>query len=54
VGRPGLGALVAADSDLLGGFGLDELVKRPLGELTDQVGAVADAQSIEQFGQGRI
>lgn len=30
---------------------VDQLLQRPLGEFTDQVGAVTDAEHIEQFGQ---
>jgi hypothetical protein len=50
---PVVGSLVAAGSDLLGGLGLDELLERPLGELTDKIGAVSDAERVEQLGQGR-
>jgi hypothetical protein len=32
----------------------DALLERPLGELTDKIGAVSDAERVEQLGQGRI
>jgi hypothetical protein len=54
VGHPSTAPLVAAGSDLLGGLGLDELLERPGGELTDKIGAVSSAQRVEQLGQGRI
>jgi hypothetical protein len=32
---PIIGSFVAASPDLLGSFGINELLQRPLGELTD-------------------
>ena len=43
VRHPIVGAFVAAGANLLGGFGVDQRLERPLGELSDEVGAVADA-----------
>ena len=49
-----VGAFVAGGADLLGGFGVDQRLERLLGELADEVGAVADAERVKQFGQGGI
>tara|TARA_R110002110_G_scaffold58663_4_gene166801 strand:+ start:20164 stop:20343 length:180 start_codon:yes stop_codon:yes gene_type:complete len=47
-------AFVSGGADHRGRFGLDQLLQHDLGEFTDQIGAVADAECVEQFGQGRI
>ena len=45
---------IAAGTDCFGGFGLDQLLEHPAGDLADQVGAFADADRVEQVGQVRI
>src|SRR5579875_443288 len=54
MGHTGVASLVAAGADLLGGLSLDELLQGPLGELTDEIGAVSGAERVEQLRQGRI
>ena len=49
-----VGAFVTAGADPFSGFGVDQGLERPLGELADQVGAIADTERVKQFGQGRI
>ena len=54
LGDPALGAFVAAGADRRRGFGLDQLLQRPAGELVDQIYAVGYLQRGEQIGQGRL
>jgi hypothetical protein len=47
-------AFVAAGADVLGGFELDQFLHHHAHGVTDQVDAVAGAQRVEKFGQGRL
>ena len=47
-------AFPSIGSDGFGGFGFDQLLQRPTGELTDQIGPVSNAERVEQFGYGRL
>ena len=49
-----LDAFITAGADRLDGFGLDQLLKHPAGDLTDQVDAFADADRVEKIRQVRI
>src|SRR5690606_8096754 len=48
------GALPGVRPDSGGRLDLDQLLQRPLGEFTDQVGALPDAQRVEQLRNGRL
>ena len=52
--HPGLGALVQAGTDRLGGLGLDQLLVHPLQRQPDTLHAISGVQSSEQFEQGRL
>ena len=54
VGDPGLGALVAAGADALGGFDFDELLHDHPDRLADQVDTVTGAERLEQLRHGRL
>jgi hypothetical protein len=54
VGRASLSALVAASTDLLGGFGLDQRLEDQGERLADDVQVTAGAQCIQQLVQGRL
>ncbi len=41
-------------TDLLGRFGVDGLLERPLGQFADEVAALPDAERVEQVGNGRL
>jgi phage I-like protein len=43
-----LDAFIAAGADCLVGLGLDQYLEHATGDLTDQIGAVADADRVEQ------
>ena len=49
-----LDAFITASADRLDGFGLDQLLKHPSGDLTDQVDALADADRVEKIRRVRI
>ena len=44
---PLIGAFVTAGADLASSFGVDELLQRPLGKFSHQIGAVADAERVK-------
>lgn len=49
-----IGALVTAGADRRGCLRVDQLLQRPLGELTDKIGAFREIERGEQFRNGRI
>jgi hypothetical protein len=54
LGGARVGALVTGCADLAGRLELDQLLHHHAGGVTDQVDAVASAERVEQFGQGRL
>ena len=54
LGDTAIGAFVAAGADRRRGFGLDQLLQRPAGQLADQIDAITGLQRGEQVGQGRL
>lgn len=52
--HPGIGALVRAGTDELGGLGLDQFLIHPVQRQTDPLHAISGVQGGEQFEQGRL
>jgi len=50
----GLGALVGASANGLGGFGFDQGLEHQLHASADDVEVAAGAHGVEQLGQGRF
>ena len=54
LGHASLGAFVTGSADRVGGFGLDQLLHRPLGQMADQITPMANIDRSAQLGQGRL